>query len=103
MLASVENGCIFVLPNNETMTHTNNTRTTLHIGGKEKAQVTAFILGETEKAFKVELGFVNFEAAVMATRVEWFPKSQVKLINANDCVYLDVTPWIAMQKGVTPA
>jgi hypothetical protein len=84
------------------MTQANNTRTTLHIGGKEKSQVTAFILGETEKAFKVELGFVNFEAAVMATRVEWFPKSQVKLINANDCVYLDVTPWIAMQKGVTP-
>jgi fucose permease len=74
--------------------------TSLLIGGKEKANYFTAILGETEKAFKVEI--MNTYNGLGACRTEWFPKSQVKLVNDNDSVYLDVTPWIAMQKSILP-
>jgi len=74
------------------------TFTTLSVGGKELNTIAVRIVGETEKAFKLEVG--SFNNVAMSSRIEWLPKSQTKVTEANGEKYLDITPWIALQKGI---
>ena len=72
--------------------------TTITIGTKECTNYAAKIVGETEKAYKMEI--LSVKDAIAVPRIEWLPKSQTKVEEKDGNTFITLTPWIALQKSM---
>lgn len=72
--------------------------TTITIGTTECSQYAAKIVGETEKAYKMEI--LSIRDTIAVPRIEWLPKSHTKVEKKDGNTFITLTPWIALQKSM---